>query len=228
MGRPSLAPGAGRGQPPCAGPGGWVAAGGGSAAGRLSVAAASAVAEEPTASAAAIARVRRRIAAAHGRLMGRRRCWPLAPVSARVTTHAPSARERSAAATRPGSTTSTDALVVDRVADRRQGRGGPLRRRVARPRRRARHAGRASSAADDAGDHTVAEIGPGGPRILLVGHVDTVWPHGQIARCRSPRRDGRLYGPGTLDMKVGVAMGLLATRAVFETAAPATGRWRCW
>lgn len=76
----------------------------------------------------------------------------------------------------------------------------------------------------DAGDHTVAEIGEGGPRILLVGHVDTVWPHGQIARMPLERRDGKLWGPGTLDMKVGVSMGLLATRAVFETLRPGAGR----
>src|SRR5262245_26681568 len=75
----------------------------------------------------------------------------------------------------------------------------------------------------DAGDHSVVEIGHGRPRILLVGHVDTVWPHGQIARMPLVRRDGKLWGPGTLDMKVGVSMGLLATRAVFETAAPAPG-----
>lgn len=75
----------------------------------------------------------------------------------------------------------------------------------------------------DAGDHSVAEIGTGRPRILLVGHLDTVWPHGQIARMPLARRDGKLWGPGTLDMKVGVAMGLLATRAVFETVGPSTG-----
>jgi glutamate carboxypeptidase len=76
---------------------------------------------------------------------------------------------------------------------------------------------------DAAGDHSVVEIGSGRPRILLVGHVDTVWPHGQIARMPLVRKDGRLCGPGTLDMKVGVSMGLLATRAVFETAPPARG-----
>jgi glutamate carboxypeptidase len=75
----------------------------------------------------------------------------------------------------------------------------------------------------DAGDHSVVELGEGRPRILLVGHVDTVWPHGQIRRMPLERRDGRLWGPGTLDMKVGVAMGLLATRAVFATLAPARG-----
>ena len=76
----------------------------------------------------------------------------------------------------------------------------------------------------DAGDHSVAEIGEGGRRILIVGHVDTVWPHGQLARMPLVRRDGRLWGPGTLDMKVGVSMGLLATRAVFETGRPPEGR----
>jgi glutamate carboxypeptidase len=75
----------------------------------------------------------------------------------------------------------------------------------------------------EAGDHSVVEIGEGRPRILLVGHVDTVWPHGQIARMPLVRKDGKLCGPGTLDMKVGVSMGLLATRAVFETAWPASG-----
>lgn len=74
-----------------------------------------------------------------------------------------------------------------------------------------------------AGNHTVVEIGHGRPRILLVGHLDTVWPLGQLTRMPLVRRDGRLSGPGTLDMKVGVSMGLLATRAVFETAPPASG-----
>jgi glutamate carboxypeptidase len=59
----------------------------------------------------------------------------------------------------------------------------------------------------EAGDHSVVEIGEGRPRILLVGHVDTVWPHGQIARMPLVRKDGKLCGPGTLDMKVGVSMG---------------------
>lgn len=79
-------------------------------------------------------------------------------------------------------------------------------------------------ARSEAGDHSVVEIGDGGPRILLVGHVDTVWPHGQIARMPLQRRDRKLWGPGTLDMKVGVAMGLLATRVVWEAGPPSAGR----
>jgi glutamate carboxypeptidase len=92
-------------------------------------------------------------------------------------------------------------------------------------RRRATAAGMRASveAHPDAGDHTLLEIGSGGPRVLLVGHVDTVWPTGQLARMPISRRDGRLHGPGVLDMKAGVTMGLLAARAVFETAPPPSG-----
>lgn len=96
--------------------------------------------------------------------------------------------------------------------------GAELRARAAAVGFRAR-----VEARPDAGDHTVLEIGRGRPRILLVGHVDTVWPIGQLARMPIVRTDGRLCGPGVLDMKAGVSMGLLATRAVFETAAPASG-----
>lgn len=105
-----------------------------------------------------------------------------------------------------------DKAAVDRCSDefRRRATAAGMRVRV-EPR-------------SDAGDHSVAEIGDGGRRVLLVGHLDTVWPHGQIARMPLQRRDGRLWGPGTLDMKVGVSMGLLATRAVFETLAPPSGR----
>jgi glutamate carboxypeptidase len=74
-----------------------------------------------------------------------------------------------------------------------------------------------------AGDHSLLEIGNGGPRVLLVGHLDTVWPIGQLARMPLVRRDGRLHGPGVLDMKAGVSMGLLAARAVFEAAPPPSG-----
>ena len=104
-----------------------------------------------------------------------------------------------------------DKAAVDRC-------GAELRRRATAAGMRVRVESR-----PDAGDHTVAEIGEGRPRVLLVGHVDTVWPHGQIARMPLVRRDGKVWGPGTLDMKVGVSMGLLATRAVFETARPSTG-----
>ena len=50
--------------------------------------------------------------------------------------------------------------------------------------------------------------------MLLVGHFDTVWPVGQIARMPIAERDGRLFGPGVLDMKAGLSIGILAARVV--------------
>jgi glutamate carboxypeptidase len=71
-------------------------------------------------------------------------------------------------------------------------------------------------------DHVLAQWPGAGPRVLLVGHFDTVWPVGQLARMPLKIADGRLYGPGTLDMKGGVGIGTLAIRALVETTAEAT------
>lgn len=67
-----------------------------------------------------------------------------------------------------------------------------------------------------AGDHLLAEIGAGDRQVLLLGHFDTVWPVGQLERMPLKREGGRLYGPGCFDMKAGLAMGLLAARALVE------------
>ncbi len=50
--------------------------------------------------------------------------------------------------------------------------------------------------------------------ILLIGHHDTVWPKGTIARMPFRIRGGRAYGPGVLDMKSGIVLGLAAIRAL--------------
>lgn len=54
-------------------------------------------------------------------------------------------------------------------------------------------------------------------RILLLGHLDTVWPLGTLDTmpCRVGR--GRLWGPGVLDMKAGVAMAFTAIEMLAET-----------
>ena len=52
--------------------------------------------------------------------------------------------------------------------------------------------------------------------ILLLGHLDTVWPVGTIASMPCRLRDGRLWGPGTLDMKTGVAMAATAIELLIE------------
>ncbi len=75
----------------------------------------------------------------------------------------------------------------------------------------------------EAGDHLRAEFGSGGSQVLMIGHFDTVWPVGQIERMPLEFRDGCLFGPGVFDMKAGIAVGLLAARALRE-ASPSAGR----
>ena len=51
----------------------------------------------------------------------------------------------------------------------------------------------------------------GGPvAVLLVGHVDTVWPTGTLARWPFRVEDGRASGPGAFDMKAGLVQGISA------------------
>lgn len=69
-------------------------------------------------------------------------------------------------------------------------------------------------ASTTAGDHLRASFGQGPRQILLLGHFDTVWPTGQLKTMPLKRENGRLYGPGIFDMKAGIALATLATRAV--------------
>lgn len=61
-----------------------------------------------------------------------------------------------------------------------------------------------------AGAHIAATLGSGGRQVLLLGHFDTVWPIGTLAHMPVQVRDGRLYGPGTFDMKAGLTIAVLA------------------
>jgi glutamate carboxypeptidase len=72
------------------------------------------------------------------------------------------------------------------------------------------------------GDHIRAEFGAGGPSILLLGHFDTVWPAGHLARMPIREEQGRLHGPGVFDMKAGIAVAMLALRALRECPPRAT------
>lgn len=69
-------------------------------------------------------------------------------------------------------------------------------------------------------DHLRAEFGRGGRQLLLLGHFDTVWPVGQLARMPVELRGDRLHGPGVYDMKAGIAIGLLAIEAVLAVEPP--------
>ena len=63
------------------------------------------------------------------------------------------------------------------------------------------------------------EGNPGGPRVLLIGHMDTVFSEGTVAK-RPFRIDGEVgagaiaRGPGVTDMKAGLIAGLRAVGAV--------------
>ena len=70
-----------------------------------------------------------------------------------------------------------------------------------------------------AGDHLRVSFGSGDRQLLLLGHFDTVWPIGQLTRMPLKRDGGRLVGPGVFDMKAGIGLAALATRALLERQA---------
>jgi glutamate carboxypeptidase len=70
-----------------------------------------------------------------------------------------------------------------------------------------------------AGDHLRASFGAGSRQLLLLGHFDTVWPVGQLERMPIRRERGKLHGPGVFDMKAGIGLAALATRAALEHGA---------
>ena len=52
------------------------------------------------------------------------------------------------------------------------------------------------------------------PAQLMVGHCDTVWPLGTLKHMPLTVTQGKLYGPGSYDMKAGLVMMLFAVEAV--------------
>ncbi|MFL4953109.1 M20 family metallopeptidase [Streptomyces sp. MMS24-I31] len=58
------------------------------------------------------------------------------------------------------------------------------------------------------------------PRVLLLGHHDTVWPIGSLAGHPFEARDGVLRGPGCFDMKAGLAMAFHALAALRSADGP--------
>lgn len=68
----------------------------------------------------------------------------------------------------------------------------------------------------ETGDLRVAiwnRAAPGRP-IMLLAHLDTVWPTGTLDTMPIRREGGRFYGPGAADMKGGVVVALEAIRGL--------------
>jgi glutamate carboxypeptidase len=77
-------------------------------------------------------------------------------------------------------------------------------------------------------DHLIAEVAlPGRKKsgqVLVLGHLDTVWPIGTLRHMPFREKDGRLWGPGVLDMKSGIAFFLAAVMALRELDIPVARR----
>ena len=62
--------------------------------------------------------------------------------------------------------------------------------------------------ADDGHTHLLWRFGT--PRVVLIGHFDTVWPKGTLQRKPFAVNEGRATGPGVFDMKAGIVQGFHA------------------
>jgi len=96
---------------------------------------------------------------------------------------------------------SLDKPALDRLAtwlaERSEAIGGAVER-VANP---------------DGGDHLIARFFGGGSAekpILVLGHYDTVWPSGTLARIPFRSEEGRAFGPGIFDMKASLILAEFA------------------
>ena len=70
-----------------------------------------------------------------------------------------------------------------------------------------------------AGDLLLGRFGPvrsTAKPLMLLGHLDTVWPLGTLKKMPFRVGEGRAWGPGVLDMKAGVVMALSALSILQE------------
>ncbi|WP_228547506.1 M20 family metallopeptidase [Filobacillus milosensis] len=69
---------------------------------------------------------------------------------------------------------------------------------------------------DQYSPHIRAEWGSGEGQVLIVTHMDTVWPEGTLDEMPFEIKEGKAYGPGTFDMKAGIVQALFAIQALDE------------
>ncbi|HET6380458.1 MAG TPA: M20 family metallopeptidase [candidate division Zixibacteria bacterium] len=72
------------------------------------------------------------------------------------------------------------------------------------------------------GDLVIGRLAGEGPRLLLIGHMDTVFDDGTAVERPFTVRGGRALGPGTSDMKGGLLAGLHALGALRDIGARPT------
>jgi glutamate carboxypeptidase len=76
------------------------------------------------------------------------------------------------------------------------------------------------------GDHMIADVGDGEEQVLVLCHMDTVWPTGTLGERPFRVEDGRAFGPGILDMKAGIAVTFHALQAMRDLGIPPRRRVR--
>jgi len=74
--------------------------------------------------------------------------------------------------------------------------------------------------AEKSGNQLQVDFKPSGSgkqkSVLLLGHMDTVYPIGTISKMPCRVAKGRVWGPGVLDMKSGIALGLHVMGALVQ------------
>jgi len=71
----------------------------------------------------------------------------------------------------------------------------------------------------ETGDHVIARWRRGGKPILLVCHMDTVFPLGTIEKFPYQEEEGKIKGPGVSDMKASIAISLGAIEEAYNNGA---------
>ena len=84
--------------------------------------------------------------------------------------------------------------------------------------------GRAATRASEGPPILEWSLGDGPPAVLLVGHLDTVWPVGTLASRPFVVEGDRAMGPGVFDMKAGLVIGIWAMRALRNRRIPVSAR----
>jgi glutamate carboxypeptidase len=107
--------------------------------------------------------------------------------------------------------------IADRCAERFDAQGFEVERRPHVP----------SGGERQLGDCLVGRRSGPGPRVLLIGHMDTVFDEGTAA-ARAYRVEGdRAFGPGVSDMKGGLLAGFLALAALRSAGVEVNATYIC-